>query len=102
MPAKIYFDTNVLLYFADAFRNRPVDVDLKEHFVVSPISILELLAEIGTEQAEEAFRTVKAFPNIFDTDKPMPCSRGNVKFSGSLFSTKRLKKTSLPNFSAMQ
>jgi len=71
MPAKIYFDTNVLRYFADAFRNRPVDVDLKEHFVVSPISILELLAEIGTEQAEEAFRTVKAFPNIFDTDKPI-------------------------------
>jgi hypothetical protein len=71
MPAKIYFDTNVLRYFADAFRNRPVDVDLKEHFVVSPISILELLSEIGTEQAEEAFRTVKAFPNIFDTDNPI-------------------------------
>lgn len=72
MPRKIYFDTNVLRYFADAFRDRQVDADLKQHIVVSPISLLELLSEIGTDQAEEAFRTVKAFHNIFDTDNPIP------------------------------
>jgi hypothetical protein len=72
MPPKIYFDTNVLRYFAQAFRDRSIDADLKQHIVVSPISLLEILSEIGTEQAEEAFRTVKAFPNIFDTDNPIP------------------------------
>lgn len=72
MPLKIYFDTNVLRYFAEAFRDRPVDADLKQQIVVSPISLLELLSEIGTNQAEEAFPTVKAFPNIFDTDNPIP------------------------------
>ncbi|HEY1502364.1 MAG TPA: hypothetical protein VGF88_22500 [Acidobacteriaceae bacterium] len=72
MPQKIYFDTNVLRYFVDAFGNAPVDVDLKQHLVVSPISVLELLSEIGTDQAEAAFRTVKVFPNIFDANNPIP------------------------------
>jgi len=72
MPPKIYFDTNVLRYFANTFRNAPVDGDLKQHLVVSPISVLELLSEIGTDQAEAAFRTVKAFPNIFDANIPIP------------------------------
>ena len=72
MPPKIYFDTNVLRYFAQAFRDQSIDAVLKQHIVVSPISLLELLSEIGTEQAEEAFRTVKAFPNIFDTENPIP------------------------------
>jgi hypothetical protein len=72
MPPKIYLDTNVLRYFADAFGNAPLDAELKQHLVVSPISVLELLSEIGTNQAEAAFRTVKAFPNIFDADNPIP------------------------------
>ncbi len=72
MPPKIYFDTNVFRYFAQAFRDQSMDTDLKQHIVVSPISLLELLSEIGTEQAEEAFRTVKAFPNILGTDNPIP------------------------------
>lgn len=72
MPSKIYFDTNVLRYFADAFGNAPLNADLKQHLVVSPISVLELLSEIGTDQAEAAFRTVKAFPNLFDTNNPIP------------------------------
>lgn len=64
----IFFDTNVLRYFARAFRETPVDPELKQHFAISPISLLELLSEIATNEAERAFQTVRAFPNLFNTD----------------------------------
>lgn len=64
----IFFDTNVLRYFAKAFRSTPVDPELKQHFAVSPISLLELLSELATNNAEQAFQTIRAFPNIFNTD----------------------------------
>jgi hypothetical protein len=64
----IFFDTNVLRYFSRTFRDEPVDPDLKQHFAVSPISLLELLSELATTNAEQAFQTIRAFPNIFNTD----------------------------------
>ena len=68
LPPTIFFDTNVLRYFAKAFRNTPVDPELKRHFAVSPISLLELLSELATNNAEPAFQTIRAFPNIFNTE----------------------------------
>ena len=68
MPPTIYFDTNVVRYFAISFRDAPVDAALKQHFAMSPISLLELLSELATPDADAAFRTIQAFPNIFDTD----------------------------------
>jgi hypothetical protein len=65
----IFFDTNVLRYFARAFRDTSVDPELKQHFAVSPISLLELLSELATSDANQAFQTVRALPNIFDTDR---------------------------------
>jgi hypothetical protein len=68
MPT-IFFDTNVLRYFAKAFSDASIDLELKQHFAVSPISLLEVLSELATNDADEAFRTIRTFPNIFDTDR---------------------------------
>jgi len=61
---KIYTDTNVLRYFAVAFENRNLADDLQGYLLLSPIAVMELISQIGTDGADEAFAAVHALPRV--------------------------------------
>lgn len=61
---KIYTDTNVLRYFGMAFADTSLPEDLRDHLLLSPLSVMELISQIGTECAEDAFAAVQALPRI--------------------------------------
>jgi len=78
MP-KIYTDTNVLRYFGTAFAKTSLAKDLQDQLLLSPLSVMELLSQLGTEGAAEAFAAVQAFPRIHNPEASMSFS----KFPGS-------------------
>jgi hypothetical protein len=57
---KIYVDTNVLRYFGTAFSNTSLGADLQGRLVLAPLALLELLGQLGTAAAEEAFVAVQS------------------------------------------
>jgi len=57
---KIYVDTNVLRYFGTAFANNSLAADLQVQLVLAPLALLELLSQLGTAGAEEAFMAVQS------------------------------------------
>jgi hypothetical protein len=57
--AKIYTDTNVLRYFGEAFATRTVPEEIQIQLLLVPLTMLELLSQLGTEQAESAFAAVQ-------------------------------------------
>jgi hypothetical protein len=61
---KIYTDTNALRYFGSAFAKTDLAEDLRAHLLLSPIAVMELISQIGTAGAEEAFAAVHALPHI--------------------------------------
>lgn len=64
VTARLYLDTNVLRYFGVAFARTTLAEDLRDHIVMSPISVLELLAQLATGGADEAFAAIQAIPNV--------------------------------------
>ncbi|HXR39894.1 MAG TPA: hypothetical protein VN776_12400 [Terracidiphilus sp.] len=68
MPPTLYFDTNVFRYFASAFNDAPIEPDLRDHFAISPLSLLELLSQLATPGAGEAFRAAQTLLNVFGPD----------------------------------
>ena len=70
LPTTIYFDTCVFSYFATAFREFPIDEDLRDHFAISPISLLELLGRLAVADAkEETFTAVHTILKVFNPTK---------------------------------
>jgi hypothetical protein len=61
---KIYTDTNILRYFGSAFATRTLAEDLPIQLLVSPLALMELLSQLGTDQAQEAFNAVQALPRV--------------------------------------
>jgi hypothetical protein len=66
--AKIYTDTNVLRYFGTAFGETGLTADLRDQLLLSPLSVMELLSQLGTDGAEEAFAAVQAFLRVYNPE----------------------------------
>jgi hypothetical protein len=54
----------VLRYFGSAFANIGLAMDLQVSLLLAPLSVLELISQLGTAGAEEAFSAVQALPRI--------------------------------------
>jgi len=65
---KIYTDTNVLRYFGTAFAKASLTKDLRVQLLLSPLSVMELISQLGTEGAEEAFAAVQALPRVHNSE----------------------------------
>lgn len=64
--SKIYADTNALRYFGTAFSESPLDDSLRDRLLMSPISIMELLSQLATGGAEDAFSAVQAIARVYN------------------------------------
>lgn len=64
LMVKIYTDTNALRYLCTAFAHTDLPVDLKNQLLLSPLTMMELLSQLGTNGAEEAFASVQALPHV--------------------------------------
>lgn len=62
ITSRIYTDTNTLRYFGTAFREAELGENLRDHLILSPMSLLELLAQLATEDAEAAYAAIQAIP----------------------------------------
>jgi hypothetical protein len=65
---KIYTDTNVLRYFGTAFAKTSLAKDLRVQLLLSPLTVMELISQLGTDGAEEAFAAVQALPRVHDAE----------------------------------
>ena len=61
---KIYTDTNVLRYFGTAFAKCSLEEDLQVQLLLSPLTVMELISQLGTEGAEDAFGAIQALPRV--------------------------------------
>jgi len=61
---KIYTDTNVLRYFGVAFATANLAEDLQVQLLLSPLTVMELVSQLGTGGAEEAFAAIQALPRV--------------------------------------
>ncbi|MBI2818305.1 MAG: hypothetical protein HYX72_15345 [Acidobacteria bacterium] len=64
----VYFDTNVIRYFAQAFQTSELDASLRSRIAVSPLSIAELLAQLGGKGIQLAFEAIRAIDNWTGAD----------------------------------
>ena len=79
---RIYTDTNVLRYFGEAFTTRTVPQEIAVQLFLAPLAILELLSQLGTEGAENAFAAVQALPRVHN-----PAACGVLPWSDDFFRT---------------
>lgn len=77
---KIYTDTNALRYFGFAFAKTDLAEDLRAHLLLSPIAVMELVSQIGTAGAEEAFAAVRALPRVHN-----PAGTGMLPWADDFF-----------------
>ena len=77
---KIYTDTNVLRYFGTAFAKASLAEDLQVQLLLSPLTVMELISQLGTEGAEEAFAAVRALPRVHNAG-----ATGMLPWSDDLF-----------------
>jgi hypothetical protein len=78
--AKIYTDTNALRYFGEAFANTTLADDLRDELLLAPLAVMELISQLGTAGAADAFAAVQAFPRIHN-----PAASGMLPWSDDLF-----------------
>jgi len=78
--AKIYTDTNALRYFGAAFADSCLAAELRDHMLLAPLSVMELLSQLGTEGAQGAFEAIQALPRVHD-----PAACGMLPWSDDLF-----------------
>ena len=78
--AKIYTDTNVLRYFGEAFANTTLADDLRDELLLAPLAVMELVSQLGTAGAADAFAAVQAFPRVHN-----PAASGMLPWSDDLF-----------------
>ncbi|HEY3768894.1 MAG TPA: hypothetical protein VGN44_09485 [Candidatus Angelobacter sp.] len=68
---RIYFDTNVLRYFSIAFANHELTPEIRNHIVLSSISVVELLSQLCDSSATQAFAAIKALKNWLPDQAPL-------------------------------
>jgi hypothetical protein len=78
--AKIYTDTNVLRYFGEAFANASLADDLRAELLLAPLAVMELISQLGTAGAADAFAAVQAFPRVHNS-----AASGMLPWSDDLF-----------------
>src|SRR5208282_5566397 len=79
---EVYVDTNVLRYFGTAFANTSLAVDLQAQLVLAPLALLELLSQLGTAGAEEAFMAVRSLRRFDFEMLPWPDDFFRMSFFG--------------------
>src|ERR1017187_7369097 len=77
---KIYTDTNVLRYFGTAFANTSLSEDLQVQLLLAPLALMELISQLGTAGAEEAYKAVHALPRVHNAR-----ATGMLPWSDDLF-----------------
>ncbi len=77
---KIYTDTNVLRYFGTAFAKVSLAEDLQVQLLLSPLTVMELISQLGTGGAEEAFAAIQALPRVHNAG-----ATGMLPWSDDLF-----------------
>ena len=77
---KIYTDTNILRYFGEAFATKSIPPELKLQLLLAPLSMLELLSQLGTDGAESAFAAIKALPRVHN-----PAGTGVLPWTDNFF-----------------
>jgi len=77
---KIYTDTNVLRYFGEAFATVSVPQEIAVQLLLAPLAMLELLSQLGTADAEDAFAAVQALPRVHN-----PAACGMLPWSDDFF-----------------
>src|ERR1035438_1084676 len=80
MMVKIYTDSNVLRYFGTAFAHTSLPDDLQVQLLLAPLSTMELMSQLGTDGAEEAFAAFQALPKFHN-----PRATGVLPWSDNLF-----------------
>jgi hypothetical protein len=79
--AKIYTDTNALRYLGIACKEMVLPLDLRDGLLLSPLAVMELLSQLALDtDAEAAFATLRAFPNIHNHE-----ASGMLPWSDTLF-----------------
>jgi hypothetical protein len=63
----VYFDTNIIRYLKDGLSEQALSEDEKRQVVLSPISVIELVAQIAA--CDEALSAVHALRSWIDTDR---------------------------------
>jgi hypothetical protein len=84
---KIYTDTNVLRYFGIAFAETSLAEDLKVQLLLSPLTLMELISQLGTDGADEAFAAVQALPRVHNPEATGMLPWSDDLFRMSLFNT---------------
>lgn len=77
---KLYTDTNALHYFGNAFATEKLQDDVPVQLLLSPLSIMELLSQLGTNLAESAFNAIRALPRVHNAG-----GTGMLPFSDDFF-----------------
>jgi hypothetical protein len=77
---KIYTDTNILRYFGEAFAIRYVPPQVAMQLLLAPLAMLELLSQLGTDDAEAAFTAVRALPRVHN-----PAGTGVLPWTDNFF-----------------
>jgi len=65
--ARIYTDTNVLRRFGSAFADADLPQDLQDRLVLSPLVVLELASQLGTDGRGEAFAAFRSLRRVHDS-----------------------------------
>jgi hypothetical protein len=79
MPRMVYMDTNILRHFGATFSESSLDEELRNRLVMSPTVVMELLSQLATAGAEDAFAAVQAIPRVY------PSQVGLLPWAGDAF-----------------
>jgi hypothetical protein len=77
---KLYTDTNALHYLGNAFETEKLPDDVPVQLLLSPLSTMELLSQLGTNLAKSAFNAIRALPRVHNAG-----GTGMLPFSDDFF-----------------
>jgi hypothetical protein len=63
MPERIYLDTVAFRQFGRAFETKALPSDLRDRFLISPLTVFEVLSQLTTAEADQVLRQVHAILN---------------------------------------
>jgi hypothetical protein len=86
MCALNYFDTDAFRHFASTYHDRPLSPDLYGKFVLSPITMLEIISQMAEPCAKEIHEQMRGLPNWLNREDvrllPWPDERISELFGG--------------------
>lgn len=60
---RVFFDTNVIRYFGTAFATEALGDVLRQHVVLSPVSLVEVISQLALGSRNQAFTDIQAMWN---------------------------------------